>query len=117
MRGLCESRSLTDTVEQPPPGFGWDPRKREHTLEARGIDFHDAATVFDDIHTRYVFDRVDPKTGEERTRAIGPSRDGTLLVVAFADRVDNEGNELIWIISAREAEKHEREAYEEDPWP
>ena len=104
-------------MKAPPPGFGWDPRKRERTLEDRGIEFHDAATVFDDLHTRYAFDRVDPNTGEERVRAIGRSRDGALLVIAFADRADDDGNELIWIISAREAETHEREAYEEDPWP
>ena len=60
---------------------------------------------------------MDAKTGEERIRAIGCSRDGTLLVVAFADRVDDEGNELIWIISVRKPQKHEKEAYEEDPWP
>jgi uncharacterized DUF497 family protein len=34
-----------------PPGFGWDPRKRERTLKGRGIDFFDAATVFADVHT------------------------------------------------------------------
>ncbi len=50
-------------------------------------------------------------------RAIGRSHDGTLLVVAFADRTDDKGNELTWIISAREPETYERKAYEEDPWP
>ena len=53
---------------------------------ALGLDFFDAATVFDDVHTRYAFDRKDPKTGEVRSRAIGHTNEGVLLVVAFAER-------------------------------
>ena len=108
---------MAEQVTRLPPGFGWDPRKRERTLKERGIDFFEAATVLADVHTRFVFDREDPKTGEVRSRAIGHTKDGALLVVAFAERTGTDGNELIWIISAREAERHEREAYEEDPWP
>ncbi len=104
-------------MSRPPPGFGWDPRKRERTIKERGIDFLDAATVFVDVHTRFVFDREDPRTGEVRSRAIGHTKDGALLVVAFAKRTDTDGSELIWIISARVTERHEREAHEEDPWP
>ena len=100
-----------------PPGFGWDPNKRRRTLRDRGVDFHDAARIFENVHTRYVFDREDPKTGEVRSRAIGHTKEGALLVVAFAERMDKDGSDLIWIISAREAENHEREAYEENPWP
>lgn len=49
------------------------------TLRDRGVDFFEAATVFDDVYTRYAFDREDPKTGEVRSRAIGPTKEGVLL--------------------------------------
>jgi hypothetical protein len=104
-------------VKRPPPGFGWDPGKRGRTLRERGIDFYDVAVLFDDVQTRFAFDRFDSWTGEARSRAIGHMKDGRLVVVAFAERTDERGDELIWIISARDAEKHERKAYEEDPWP
>ncbi len=100
-------------TETRPPGFDWDSNKRERNLKKHGVDFFDAATVFDDVQTRICIDRVDPNTGEDRLHAIGETTDGDLLIVSFADRQD----ELTWIIAARKVEKHEREAYEEDPWP
>ena len=100
-------------TETRPPGFDWDSNKRERNLKKHGVDFFDAATVFDDVQTRICIDRVDPNTGEDRLHAIGETTDGDLLIVSFADRQD----ELTWIFAARRVEKHEREAYEEDPWP
>jgi uncharacterized DUF497 family protein len=47
---------------------------------------------------------------------MGHTKDHLLLVVAFVEREDDSGAEVIRIISAREALTHERKAYEENPW-
>jgi uncharacterized DUF497 family protein len=49
-------------------------------------------------------------------RLIGHAKDLRLLVVAFVERVDELGAEVIRLISAREALPHERRTYEENPW-
>jgi len=61
-------------------------------------------------------DRIDKQTGEQRWIAIGkaqPVEDAAiLLVVAHAYRENIHGEEIIRIISARQAEKHEVRRYQ-----
>jgi uncharacterized DUF497 family protein len=61
-------------------------------------------------------DRIDNQSGERRWIAIGmaqPAADAVILwVVAHVYREDEHGEEIIRIISAREAEKHDIRRYQ-----
>ena len=87
--------------------FEWDRRKAEANWRKHGVRFEDAATVFADPLSRTIPDSED-QAGEERCVTLGVSRGQQLLVVIHADRGD-----IIRIISAREATRRERHAYEE----
>jgi len=68
------------------------------------------ARVFDDPHTMFRKDRV--VAGEQRWHAIGLAADALLLVVhVYRMESDNDKEETIRIISAREANKRERRIY------
>ncbi len=97
--------------------YEWDERKnRQNQSKHGGISFQVAALVFVDEHRLIAMDRVD-ETGEQRWHAIGAVtiEPGTaaVLVVVHAYREDNHGEEIIRIISARRAEKHEYRRYQE----
>jgi uncharacterized DUF497 family protein len=72
------------------PTFEWDPAKATANLQAHGVSFVEAATVFQDplakIHS-------DPDHSEAEARAIliGHSTGGRLLLVSFTDRQDRFG--------------------------
>lgn len=83
--------------------FDWDPGKSERNLRERGFGFDYAACIFagrillqEDARKDY---------GEIRIKAIG-AFDGVVLVVIFTDRAD-----VRWIISARRANRKERQIY------
>lgn len=90
--------------------FDWDDNKREKTLLERGIDFIDAALVWDDPKRQ---ERVDYRNNyqEKRIQTIGKVSFGILLVV-YTERVNENGQEVVRIISARMASKKERQEYE-----
>ncbi|UCZ57162.1 BrnT family toxin [Desulfurispirillum indicum] len=87
--------------------FEWDTRKALSNVKKHGIAFHEAATVFADPLS-YVAADPDHSDDEERFLILGISCEHRLLVVAHAER-----NDVIRIISAREATKKERVFYEE----
>lgn len=80
----------------------FDPAKRAATLEHRGLDFADAAEVFEGRHTVERDDRFD--YGEERFITAGHLR-GRFIVLVWTWRGDARR-----IISMRHA--HEREEHE-----
>jgi uncharacterized DUF497 family protein len=89
--------------------FTWDPKKAEANRKKHGVDFREAATVFDDPLS-VAFPDPDHSVGEARFLIIGLSALGRVLVVSYAEvAVD-----LIRIISARIAAARERTFYEED---
>jgi len=88
--------------------FTWDPSKAEENLKAHGVDFREAATVFDDSLST-TFPDIDHSIGERRFLIIGLSALGRILVVSHTETGDT-----IRIISARSATRHERRFYEED---
>jgi uncharacterized DUF497 family protein len=61
----------------------FDPAKRAKTLEARGLDFADAALVFAGRHTVALDERHD--YGEPRFITVGELR-GRLVVIAWTPR-------------------------------
>ena len=85
-------------------GFEWDAHKARANLKKHGVDFSDAATVFDDPLAVTV---ADEEQEESRFLTMGSDAEGRLLVVVYAWRRD-----AIRIISAREATARERKQYE-----
>ena len=89
--------------------FEWDPNKAASNSERHGVSFDEASSVFYDPWAR-VFDDDAHSFHELREIIIGHSINGYLLFVAFTDR--NE--DVLRVISAREADKTERKRYEEE---
>jgi uncharacterized DUF497 family protein len=85
----------------------WDNRKAAANLRKHGVSFDEAATVLEDpLAVTY----RDPDHSEEESRFLtfGQSSTGRILVVAHTDR-----EQAIRLISARQATRRERRAYEE----
>jgi uncharacterized DUF497 family protein len=91
--------------------FEWDEDKNRANYAKHGVSFEIALKIFDDPLVTYIFDRV--VDGEERWQAIGKVFSLPLLVVAHAWR-DQHGEEVVRIISARQASSHERKRYEQN---
>jgi len=90
--------------------FEWDENKRQTTIFVRGIDFVDAALIWDDPFRQ---ERVDNREdyGEVRYQTIGRGPLGILFVV-YTER-DNDGDCVVnRIISARMAKRKEIAQYE-----
>jgi uncharacterized protein len=97
--------------------FEWDERKNaQNRRKHGGISFELAALVFVDERCLIGLDHVD-ETGEMRWHAIGQvsveAGVGAVLLVVHAYREDFHGEEVIRIISARQADKSERRRYQE----
>lgn len=90
--------------------FEWDSRKAASNIAKHGVSFTLAQEVWDDpLHIVIPERGVD---GEERWQALGLVDVAALLVVVHTYR-DGDGGEVIRIIGARRATKHERRDYEE----
>jgi hypothetical protein len=87
--------------------FTWDPKKAEENLKTHGVDFREAATVFDDPLST-TFPDPDHSVGERRFLIIGMSARSRILVVSHTETSDT-----IRIVSARTTTRHERKFYEE----
>jgi hypothetical protein len=88
--------------------FEWDPSKAELNLKKHGVSFKEAATLFRDPLGITIFD-PDHSEEEDRFITVGLSGNGRLLMVGHTDR-----GEKMRIINARELNRGEREAYEEE---
>jgi hypothetical protein len=82
-----------------------------------GVSFELAALAFEDENRLVYADRIDSRTEEQRWHAIGAAQiepgAGVVLLVVHVYREDDRGEEVIRIISARAAEKHEIRRYRE----
>jgi uncharacterized DUF497 family protein len=97
--------------------YEWGEEKnRRNQRKHGGISFELATLVFEDERCLVYMDRIDDHTGEQRWIALGmaqPAADAAiLLVVAHVYREDEHGEEIIRIISAREAEKRDIRRYQ-----
>ena len=91
----------------------WDEEKNRTNRRDHQVSFETAQLVFDDP---LAITLPDPFPGEERWRTVGsPSNsiDVILFVVHTWPEVDETGEEIGRIISARKATRNERRAYEE----
>ena len=89
--------------------FEWDENKNEINKKKHGISFETAREVFYDDNA-ILFDDPDHSVGEERFLIIGMTRSLKVCIVSHCYR---DQDNVIRLISAREATKHERKTYEE----
>jgi uncharacterized protein len=85
--------------------FEWHDAKAEANLQAHGVSFELATTVFKD---RFAVERLDDREdyGEERFIMVGMAAGGVVLFVVFS-----EGEGRVRIISARRATQNEQDEY------
>ena len=88
--------------------FEWDERKNGTNIIKHGIDFETARLIFDDPYHVAFVERV--IEGEERWHAIGSIEDIAIAVAVHTYRLEPD-EEVIRIVSARLATKHERKLY------
>jgi uncharacterized DUF497 family protein len=93
--------------------FTWDPRKAASNKRKHGVSFETAARVFSDPFALSEQDRIEG--GEYRWQTIGSVEGAVVLLVAHTVH-DDDGAEIIQIISARRAERHERKRYEQEKY-
>lgn len=89
--------------------YTWNNEKNVRNIEKHGLSFYEAVKVFSD---EYVIDAYDYKHStieEERTINIGLINDFYITTVIATDISDHQKR----IISAREANKEEKELYNE----
>jgi hypothetical protein len=85
-----------------PPRVEWNEDKRRWVLRERGLDFLDAAALFDG---RPLFTVPSPRGGEERWLSIG-ELEGRLIAVVWTRR-----SETIRIVTLRRARDEEKNRY------
>lgn len=90
--------------------FEWDYAKEVANRRKHGFSFRQASMIFDDPHMVLLEDRVE--NGELRWHAIGTIGDMTLLLVVHR-WFEDDGADIVRIISARRATKIERRRYED----
>jgi uncharacterized DUF497 family protein len=93
--------------------FEWDPVKAASNAAKHDVSFHEASTVFADPLSS-TFPDPEHSLGEERFVIFGVSHRGRVLAVMYSERRRlGDKAEVIRLISAREATRSERTAYEE----
>jgi uncharacterized DUF497 family protein len=88
----------------------WDEQKNRQNLRKRDVRFETAMLVFDDPYA--LTQRDFTSEDEERWITVGTIVRGSILLVVHTF-YEEQGEEIIRIISAHAAESHERRAYEE----
>lgn len=89
--------------------FEWDKNKNEINKAKHGLSFEEAREVFEDDNA-ILFDDPDHSVGEERFLIIGMVKSSKICIVSHCYK---DSNNVIRIISAREATKNERKIYQE----
>ena len=96
--------------------YEWDEKKNRINQKKHGVSFEVAALALEDENCLVRQDRID-ETGEQRWHAIGAAQldAGTraVLFVVHVCREVNDGEEVVRIISARRADKHDVKRYQE----
>ena len=95
--------------------YEWDEAKNRSNQRKHGVSFYLATLVFEDPRCLVEPDHVD-ETGEQRWHAIGAARlegQSAVLLVVHVYREDRHGEEIIRIISARQASKRELRRYQQ----
>jgi uncharacterized DUF497 family protein len=90
--------------------FSWDAAKAVRNFKKHGVTFEEATTVFGDTEA---LDWLDTSHSghERRSKRLGRSAEGRVLLAIYTLRRTNHEKETIRIISARQASRKERKAY------
>jgi uncharacterized DUF497 family protein len=88
--------------------FEWDDRKNAQNRRKHGISFEEAQTVFFDEQALLI---ADPDHSEQEERFILLGLSGALQTLVVCHCYRREGD-VIRLISARRADRQEREEYE-----
>lgn len=93
--------------------FEWDAGKNLRNQQKHdGLSFEVAVQVFADKFCFVSKDRIDEQTGEQRWHAVGRIGESAVYIVAYVYREENDdGEEIIRLISARQASKREIRRY------
>jgi uncharacterized DUF497 family protein len=91
--------------------FDWDANKAEINLAEHQVSFEEAARVFRDVWSIQEYDDSHSNVGERRFTIIGLS-EMRLLRVTYTVEIDEESDEIVRIISAREANGLDKKDYE-----
>ncbi len=91
--------------------FEWDEAKNRRNLAKHRISFETAKLVFEDPRALSIQDRT--VDDEERWQTLGLIGGVVVVLVAHTHREEN-GEEVIRLVSARKATPMERRAYEEN---
>ena len=86
--------------------FEWDTEKSKENLKKHGVSFKEAEIAFEDLYAIEEFDAENSTANESRFRMLAITGE-KIIVVAYTMRGAN-----FRIISARKAERYERELYE-----
>ena len=89
--------------------FEWDEKKNEINKRKHGLSFEEAKEVFGDENA-ILFDDPDHSMDEDRFLIIGSVKSSKICIVSHCYR-DNDN--VIRLISARQATKNEQRVYEE----
>ena len=87
--------------------FEWDENKNAVNIIKHGLSFEEAKEVFEDDNA-ILFDDPDHSIGEERFLILGMVKSKKICIVSHCYR---GADDVIRIISAREAKKSEKETY------
>ena len=94
--------------------FEWDGRKSRANRRKHGVSFEAAARVFNDP---LALSRIDPRYGDEGWLTLGCVDNRILLVAHTYHGQSDDWEEVIRIISGRQATAAERRAYFGDTEP
>ena len=90
--------------------FEWDQEKEKRNIQKHGVSFEQASYIFADP---YALNKYDDEHSQEEDRwlMLGKSLNEVILVVVHTFQ-NEDGVELVRIISARKATVKEQKAYE-----
>ena len=92
--------------------FEWDDENAANHFRKHKVSFEVAARAFADPFAFTAHDRIE--NGEQRWQTIGMVDGHLVLLVAHTVGEDDDGTEVICIISARKADAKERKRYDEE---
>jgi uncharacterized DUF497 family protein len=90
--------------------FDWDARKPARNIRKHGVSFEEAATIFADPDG-LEWEDLDHGHTEDRSKRLGFSVKGRIIILVYSNRRMKDGRETIRIITARQASSKEYEAY------
>ena len=90
--------------------FSWSNDKNRENVKKHGLSFQEAAPVFLDPYLIIRHDETHSTMNETRWKGIGVLNNELLLAVIFTEESEN----VVRLISAREASRKEKEHYREN---